>query len=72
MGQPQRKPVEQMYFAYDAVHLAVVDRRIRDVAVTQHQRLVDRSRASIVLNKSWIINIARERVNLQHISKVIP
>ena len=44
-GQPQRKPVEQMYSASDAVHLAVVDRRIKDVAVVRHQRLDGRSRA---------------------------
>jgi len=28
-----------MYSAFDEVHLAVVDRRIGDVAVMRHQRL---------------------------------
>ena len=44
-GQPQKKPVGQMYSAFDAVHLIVVDWRIGDVVVMRHQRLVGRSRA---------------------------
>ena len=46
--QPQRKLAGQIYSASGAVRSAVADQQIGDDAVTWHQRLVGRSRASTV------------------------
>jgi len=45
-GQPQRKLAGQIYCASGAVRSAVADQQIGDDAVTWHQRLVGRRRAS--------------------------